>query len=260
MRILALIIFILISLACSKPEENFVRIPSEFYASVFETIKTNGERSLHLELSSKDKSYCESDSLIISKVESHQGVHIEILESYKANSCITRNFALNSVIDLPDFTDTLNLTLVLGSASTIRCMLVKLEKEYKFIIVEGSGITGLYEQTFKISDNLLWGYAYPIATDPTCESMMNNLVKAIEFDCSTNWLKEGFYSYFLVGQSNHIEFRVNPGIAGNHKKFYYTHNWSEEQMTEFFQQLSSDYANLVGFRIQTGSGKEFISN
>lgn len=213
-----------------------------------------------MELSSKDKSYCESDSLIISTHESNQGIHIEILESYKANSCITRNFALNSVIELPDFEDTMRLTLVLGSASTIHCMVVKLEKEYKFIIVNGSGITSLYEQTFKIPENLIWGYAYPIATDPTCESMMNNLVKAIEFDCNTNWLNPGFYSYFLVGQSNHIEFRINPGIAGNHKKFYYTHQWSEQQMEEFFRHLSSDYAHLVGFKIQSGTGKEFISN
>lgn len=246
--------------SCSKPEENFVRIPSEFYASVFETINHDGNRKLHLELSSKDKSYCESDSLIINSYETSNDLHIEILESFKASSCITRSFALKSVIDLPEFFDTLELTLVLGSASTMKCMIIKNEKEYRFIIVDGSGISSLYDQTHKISENLLWGYAYPIATDPTCESMMNNLVKAIEFDCSTNWLSAGFYSYFVVHSGNQIEFRLNPGIAGSHRKFYYSHKWTDSQMTAFFKKLSSDYTNLVGFRIQTGNGKEFISN
>ncbi len=246
--------------SCSKPEENIIRIPSEFFISIREHITYPGVRSLYLDLSSIQSKYCTQDSLVYKLQRTGNTLNITVFDSYKTSGCLTQLDPLDGQIPLPSFTDSLYLNIRLGSASEIKACITEDSKKYLFNIIQGKGLISKYEQTYKIPDKLLWGYAYPVAVDPICESMIHNLVKEIEFECSTNWLPEGYYSSFSIEENNALIFSEHPSVAGKLLNFYFTHSWSEDEMNDFFQKLSLKYSKLVGFTIHTGTGKVYISN
>jgi len=257
MRILIPFLFVGILISCSKPEENFIKIPSEFSVSVVEQIQNTSSRNLYLELASLTSSYCQDDTLVYNIVQDSLEFRVEILDTYKANSCSERKFLLRSLIPLPDFADSLEVLVSLGSASSIRCRVYILEKQYQLVILQGTGLNNKYQQTFKIPKNLIWGFAYPKSKEPTSESLMNSFKKEVEFDCLTHRLDPGFYSYFTITDNNAMIFKADPGIAGTLIKFYYFHSKTDGELDVFFNDLAVKYINLVGYRIYTGSGKEY---
>lgn len=106
MRFLILVTALLIFSACTKLEENFIIIPSEFTIAVYESIKIDGTRDLQLELSSLIANYCQEDSLIYKTNYDSSFYSIQILDSYKANNCSQKNYFLKSNIAIPYFTRT----------------------------------------------------------------------------------------------------------------------------------------------------------
>lgn len=256
-----LLILILFTLgSCSKPEENYIKIPSEFHATIQEQINTNGSRNLFLEISSITALYYQSDSLVYNSTVTGNVVQIEVLDSYKANDCLQKVFNLKSRIALPAFTDTLNIFIELGNASIIKAQLSSTPKEYNLTILEGQGLQLKYPGTLKIPQNLVWGFAYPIGSYPTNEIMLQNFIKDLEFDCYTNWLPQGYYSYFLIHDNNNVVLTYNPGFPGSFRNFYYTHKWSDPEMLAFFLNLSNKYSNLIGYNVISGNGLRFGSH
>ncbi|MBK9108118.1 MAG: hypothetical protein IPM92_06965 [Saprospiraceae bacterium] len=256
---LFLIVVILLN-ACSKPEENYIKIPSEFYAIIQEEVLPGGTRQLFLELSSITSQYCQSDSLVYHSTVNANEIQIEVLDSYKANDCFQKQFPLKSRIALPTFTDTLNILIELGNASLIKAQIYSAPKEYLMTISEGQGLQLKYPQTYKIPNNLVWGFVYPIGSDPTNEIMLQNFIKDLEFDCYTNWLPKGYYSYFDIKDNNTVVLTYNPGFVGSYRNFYYTHKWSDLEMQNFFQNLSTKYSNLIGYNVISGNGFHFSSH
>ncbi|MBK8955738.1 MAG: hypothetical protein IPM34_09290 [Saprospiraceae bacterium] len=260
MRNSLILLGFLVMMGCTKPEENFVKIPSEFYATLQEEILENGNRELYLELSSINSAYCQSDSLVYEITSGDNAVQIKIFDSYKANDCIQKVFELKSRIALPSFSDTLNISIELGDASHIKALLHETPKEYVLDIVEGQGLQLKYPWTFKVPQNLVWGYVYPIGSDPTNEIMLQNFIKDLEFDCYTNWLPKGYYSYFIIKENNQVFLTYNPGFAGTYRNFYYTHKWNDTEMENFFKNISTKYSNLVGYNVISGNGYRFSSH
>lgn len=257
-RILGIVL--LFAFACSKPEENFIKIPSEFHATIQERITADSTRSLFLEISSIHPVYCQSDSLVYTTVREDNQVSILILDSYKANDCIQKIYPLKSTISLPQFVDTLHIQIALGKASSIYGILTQNAKSYNLEILSGSGLQLKFPFTYKIPKNLVWGYAYPIGNEMINQIMLQNFIKDIEFDCYTNWLPTGYYSYFQIKENNSVILTDNPGFAGQFRNFYYTHAWSLQEMEAFFRSQSSKYSNLVGYKVTTGCGAQFLSN
>jgi hypothetical protein len=255
------IAFLLLLLAsCSKPEENFIKIPSEFNAVVQEEIMPNGERNLWLELSSMNSDYCEEDTLVYNGIQKDGYYSIEIFDSYKATDCLYRNYNLKSRIILPKFTDTLSIRVNLGTASTINCTIHNNKNDLRIEITDGIGLINKYPKTYKIPYNLLWGFAYPKSYGSNSELLMANFQKDIENDCPpTKHLEKGYYSYFTISDYNVLILNENTGITGNSTNFYYIHDKSEIELIEYFSTLASKYVDLVGYKITTGSGKEFNS-
>ncbi len=257
--IIALVLPLLIG-SCSKPEENFIKIPSEFLINVQEEIISDGSRKIWLELSSIQAQYCQDDSLVYNQHQVLSEFNIEILDTYKANHCISRIFPLKSKILLPDFDSTLTLHIFLGSSSVITCAIQNNPDNYTFELVNGTGLILKHNKTFKIPLNLIWGYAYQKSFGPTSEILMSNFKKDIEYDCRTDRMPKGFYSYFSILDNNVLVLNENPGIAGNYLKFYYTHNKTNASLVEFFNGLAAKYVDLVGYKINSGAGHEFKSN
>ncbi|MBK8449871.1 MAG: hypothetical protein IPL42_07530 [Saprospiraceae bacterium] len=259
MRYLKFIVFLFILGACSKPEENFIKIPSEFTVALQEQIQIDGNRILNLEFASLVNNYCPEDTMIYnSRVDSSQ-FRIQILDSYKANLCIHRKNYLKSIIPLPDIKDSLDVIISLGNASTINMRVYIHPKSYRLELIHGTGLTKKFDETKRLPKNIIWGYAYPKSTDPTSETLLNNFRKDIEFDCSTNRLEPGYYSYLTVQNNYSIILSDNPGIVGNSFNFYYFHYKSDVELVDFFTKISSTYSNLIGYKINSGSGKEFKS-
>lgn len=250
----------ILAFSCSKPEENFIKIPSEFYATIQERILSDATRLIYLEVSSIHPLYCQSDSLVYNTTIVGHQANIEILDSYKANDCIQKIYPLKSTIPLPAFSDSLFVEIALGKASVISAVLTKNDLSYNLSILSGTGLQLKYPFTYKIPKTLVWGYAYPFGSDMTSQIMLQNFIKEIEFDCYTNWLPEGYYSNFQIKANNQVILTDNPGFAGNFKNFYYIHKWSQKQMEDFFQGLSSKYSNLVGFKVSSGCGFQYLSN
>lgn len=254
-----LIILTLLS-SCSKPEENFIKIPSEFSINIQEEIQSSGMREVWLELSSLNAQYCQDDSLVYNTSIDSLSVFIEILDSYKANDCSQKNYYLNSRIKLPEFTDSLHIQLSLGSASTIHCTVYSFKNYYTIEINEGKGLIKKYEKTYKIPQNLIWGFAYPKSIGPNGENAMINFKKDIEFDCNNYHLPKGYYTYFSVEDNNVLILSESPGIAGNYLNFYFSHSKTKEELIAFFDLLASEYVDLVGYKVTSGFGIEFKSN
>ncbi|HEX5626024.1 MAG TPA: hypothetical protein VFX48_08410 [Saprospiraceae bacterium] len=258
MRLFIVLLGISLLAACTKPEENYIKIPSEFSAVLHEQLQTdNNRRNLYLELSSLDAKYCLYDSLVYNQTLINQNFSIEILDSYHSNNCLQRKHYLKSRILLPEFSDSLNIQIELGAASIIAGTIYKTARSYTLDIRQGTGLTSKHNSTLRIPENLLWGYAYPKSIDPTTETLMNNFRLDIEFDCNNFRLPPGFYSYFSILDDHRLVFEENPGIAGKILVFYYTHTKSEVELDLFFSQLAAQYANLVGYQINSGTGKEF---
>lgn len=257
MRLLVSSLILSFLVSCSKPEENFIKIPSEFSVSIVEQIQPSEIRHLYLEIASLTSTYCQEDTLVYNETLDSFSLNIEILDTYKANSCYERKYALSSLIPLPVFLDSLDILVSLGSASVIKCRVYILDKQYQIVILEGTGLNNTYQQTFKIPNNLIWGYAYPKSKEPTSESLMNSFKKEVEFDCLTHRLDPGFYSYFTITDNNSILFKADPGIAGNYIKLYYFHSKTNAELDLFFSDLADKYFNLVGYKINIGSGKEY---
>lgn len=257
MRVLVPLLILNFLISCSKPEENFIKIPSEFSVSIVEQIEANKNRHLYLEIASLTSTYCQDDTLVYNETLDSFSLNIEILDTYKANSCYERKYLLSSFIPLPVFSDSLDVTVSLGSASVIKCRVYIWDKSYQIVILGGTGLNNTYQQTFKIPTNLIWGYAYPKSKEPTSESLMNSFKKEVEFDCLTHRLDPGFYSYFTITDNNLILLKTDPGIAGNYIKFYYFHSKTNDELDLLFSDLAEKYNNLVGYKINLGSGKEY---
>ncbi len=244
-------------LGCSKPEENFIRIPSEFQATVTESIHKDGSRSLYLELASISSNYCLGDSLVYNTTTTGADFNVSILESFKANECPSKRFPLDCRIPLEGFTDSMFLHIAFGKATTAMLLLTVDHEVYTLELIDGTGLKLKNFQTRKIPDKLLWGYAYMKSTDPANEQLLAKLIKEIEFDCSTHWLPEGFYSYFYLGSGNAITWVEDPGLAGGYRNFYYSYTWNEMELDQFFHSLAESYERLIGFHIRTSDGKVF---
>lgn len=254
-------LFLLLALiSCSKPEENFIKIPSEFEVSLEEEITNLSSRVLWLELSSMNNEYCPNDSLVYNVSSNINTLSINITSSYRANDCYQKNNNLKTRIQLPNFTDSLQIELNLSTASLINFTVFNNKNDYNIAINQGTGLTKKHPKTFKIPTNLIWGYAYPKSVGPASEVLMVNFKKDIEFDCDLRHLSKGYYSYFSILENNVLVLNENPGIAGNYLNFYYTHYKSEDQLIQFFDNLGSKYVDLVGYKINSGFGKEFKSN
>jgi hypothetical protein len=245
--------------SCSKPEENFTKIPSEFTAAIDEDINSNGEHLLWLELSSTNSQYCPDDSLVYQSSVINNIVTIELADSYKSNDCIQRNYFLKSRINIPQFTDSLQIDLQLGSSSLIHFTVFNFKNYYTIVINSGNGLREKYEKTYKIPQNILWGYAYPLSIGPTSDITIKNFKKDIENELNIVWLPKGYYTYFSVLDYNVLQLNENPGIAGSILNFYYSHNKSEDELKNYFNELTSKYVGLVGFKINSGSGQEYSS-
>lgn len=260
MKYFNLIFLLALLSSCSKPEENFIKIPSEFTITIQEEIKPTGLREKWIQLSSLNSFYCLDDSLVYNTSSGLNSISIEILDSYKANDCIQKVYFLKSRIKLPDFTDSLQLQLSLGSASIINCSFYNYKNYYTIQINDGTGLIKKYDKTYKIPENLIWGYAYPKSLGPNGNNALLNFNKDIEIHCNNYHLPKGYYTYFSVLEGNVLQLNENPGIAFTYVNFYYSHNKTELQLIEFFNELASKYIDLVGYKINSGYGLEFKSN
>lgn len=245
-------------LGCTKPEENFIRIPSEFQVSVAEAVLEDGSRSLYLDLASISATYCLGDSLVYNTASNGFDFNVSVLESFKANECLSKRFSLDCRIQLKGFSDSMVLHIAFGKATTALLLLTDNRDFYKLELIDGTGLTLKTPQTRKIPDKLLWGYAYVKSTDPANEQLLTKLVKEIEYDCTTHWLPEGFYSYFYLGAGNSITWVEDPGLAGGYRNFYYSYSWNEVELDQFFHSLAESYERLIGFHIWTSDGKVFV--
>lgn len=260
MKYLFIVFTLVLHFTCSKPEETYIKIPSQFTATIQESILVNGDRDLYLELSSMNSDYCPFDSLNYQTSVDSNVLYIAISDSYKSNDCFQRNSYLKSRIKLPVFHDSLNIQIVLGSASVIHSSAYIKKNYYHVEIFEGTGLIkkpGI-DRTYQIPSNLIWGYAYPISSGN--EVLMTNFERDIAFECNTGYLPKGYYSYFTILDNNVLKLTENPGIAGYLKNFYFPHSKSDQELIQFFESLAFKYSGLVGYEINSGSGKQFKSN
>ncbi len=260
MKYLPVVLVLFVISSCSKPEESFIKIPSEFYISIEEQIVPNGKRQVWLELSSTISQYCQEDSLVYNYDPRGLKVRIELLDTYKSEHCGVRIHPLKSRFLLPDFSSHLDLDISLGSSFLIDCIVLNNKADYSIQLIENKGLILKHEKTHKIPENLIWGYAYQKSFGTSNEVIMNNFKRDIEYDCKTDRLPKGYYSYFSILDNNILVLNENPGIAGKYLKFYYPHTKSNEELTALFNKLASTYVDLIGYQINSGSGLEFKSN
>ena len=138
MKIRLLYLFVFSLVACSKPEENSIRIPSEFFVSIRERINSSTDRDLFLDLSSMLSKYCSQDSLVYKLLPNGNTINITVFDSYKTNGCLNQLDPLDGQILLPKFADSLYLNIRLGSASETKAFITQTSKSYILNIQEGS--------------------------------------------------------------------------------------------------------------------------
>ncbi len=252
---------LIILCSCSKPEENFIKIPSQFSVSVQEEIRSQSPtRGLVLELKSMKASYCAEDSLIHSSSYSGDLLTVSISETYKEYDCIQAAYYLKSRIPIPEFQDSIHIQIQLGASAVVNCTIFNYPTYYSIQINNGTGLVNTYEKTYKIPYNMIWGYVYPKSLNEDGQLLMNSFLRDIEFDCSAGRLQQGYYSYFSIVDKDVLVLNENLSIAGIYQNFYHPHEKSEEDLIKLFNSLASKYVNLVGYKINTGSGLEFKSN
>jgi hypothetical protein len=204
--------------------------------------------------------YCEEDTLSYLIIPSGDILSIEISDSYQPHTCFQKTSFLKTRILLPQFNDSLPLKLNLGSASIIQFTVFKNSSDYNIEINNGIGLINKFEKTERIPDNLIWGYAYPKILGAEGTLRMNDFIREVQGYCYTARLSPGFYSYFTLSDKNELILNENPGITGNFSNFFYLNFEPKESLQQYFDNLASKYYNLVGYKITTGTGKEFKSN
>ncbi|MDQ3141950.1 MAG: hypothetical protein M3Q56_06845 [Bacteroidota bacterium] len=263
-----LILLIAFLQACTSKEDLTVNIPDEFTIQLIEPIQKGGS-GLILHCTSVLKFPCRYDSLsyVVSQQEGKWTIDLGKLPSKQ--NCDDIPIHIQSNILLPDIglNEAFDFTISLDHRILNEGTITQHEDYYDIALTQDKGIILNNQRVNKIPHKMIWGWAYSKeqkkenagSTEAEITELLKKLKNEMEAFCGTQKLQPGFYSYFDIGEDKTIRLKDIPTVKNEVISFYYKHEYSEEIIFSFFEQILPNYNNLIAYRIQTSDGRIFES-
>lgn len=254
----ALFLFVLLSLSCQKEPEILINIRPQYKISLLETWD-NSQKFKVLKIETIETFGCTDDTVAVTYRLENQVLTIYIGDKPKNNPCEFGRAPLINKIRLPDFEYVLAIEIIIPGEIHSKGFISNQENFYQLTIEEHKGIEVKFHETQKIEQQLIWGYAYPKSYDLANKQLAYNFTYNIEENSIIKRLNPGFYSYFKITQDRKFVWEDNLDIFGEVINFYYFHQLDDIKLEEYLGFLQQNFNNIIGFKVQTGSGKNIES-
>ncbi len=239
--------------ACAKDIDPVYYVRPHYYAQVVE-LWDNGRKNAYLKLETYETFGCTDDTLTAVSFFDRNTLVVQVGEKPDNNPCPFSRARLSITFLLPEGKMHIPIQLVLPGKIISNGLIIETDHSYTLDIEKSKGILVKNSETFKIKQQLIWGYVYPKSVELANQLLVESFIYNIESRSSNAMLKPGFYSYFSLDADGKIIWEYKPDIF-KMSDFCYAHNLSTNELNSYLEELQERYGKIIGYRVQTGNGR-----